>query len=79
VLARLTASFANVSMSVMLCDGQARVVQRQGGDRHLLTHVDLTHLDEVIFAPGFCGPEAAAGTNGIGTAFTERRPVHAAA
>ncbi|MEH0519428.1 SpoIIE family protein phosphatase [Streptomyces stelliscabiei] len=71
VLARLTASLANVSMSIVLCDGQARMVQRHGGDRHL-----LTRLDEVNFAPGFCASEAAAGTNGVGTALAERRPVH---
>jgi transcriptional regulator of acetoin/glycerol metabolism len=74
VLARLTASLANVSMNVMLCDGQARVVQRHGGDRHLLTRVD-----EVNSAPVFRALEAAAGTNDIGTALTERRPVHAPA
>jgi serine phosphatase RsbU (regulator of sigma subunit)/anti-sigma regulatory factor (Ser/Thr protein kinase) len=70
VLGRLTASLANVSMTIVLCDGQARMVQRHGGDRHL-----LTRLDEVNFAPGFCASEAVAGTNGVGTALTERQPV----
>ncbi|WP_234442623.1 GAF domain-containing protein [Streptomyces sp. FxanaA7] len=70
VLTRLTASLAHVSMTVVLCDGQARMVQRHGGDRQL-----LTRLDEVNFAPGFCASEAAAGTNGVGTALAERQPV----
>ncbi|MEE1764572.1 SpoIIE family protein phosphatase [Streptomyces sp. SP18BB07] len=70
VLTQLTTSLANVSMTVVLCDGQARMVQRHGGDRQL-----LTRLDEVNFAPGFCASEAAAGTNGVGTALAERQPV----
>ncbi|MDX3646376.1 GAF domain-containing protein, partial [Streptomyces sp. MB09-02B] len=70
VLTQLTAALANVSMTVVLCDGQARMVQRHGGDRQL-----LTRLDEVNFAPGFCASEAAAGTNGVGTALAERQPV----
>ncbi|WP_425473603.1 SpoIIE family protein phosphatase [Streptomyces tailanensis] len=70
VLTQLTASLANVSMTVVLCDAQARMVQRHGGDRQL-----LSRLDEVNFAPGFCASEAAAGTNGVGTALTERQPV----
>ncbi len=71
VLTQLTASLAHVSMTVVLCDGQARMVQRHGGDRQL-----LARLDDVNFAPGFCASEAAAGTNGVGTALVERRPVY---
>ncbi|MFD7402233.1 SpoIIE family protein phosphatase [Streptomyces sp. NPDC059866] len=71
VLKRLTASFEKVSMAVVLCDGQARLVQRHGGDRQL-----LALLDEVNFAPGFCASEEVAGTNGVGTALAERRPVY---
>ncbi|QFR00309.1 SpoIIE family protein phosphatase [Streptomyces phaeolivaceus] len=71
VLARLATSLSNVSMTVVLCDGQARMVQRHGGDRQL-----RTRLDEVNFAPGFCASEAAAGTNGVGTALAERQPVY---
>ncbi|WP_257234468.1 SpoIIE family protein phosphatase [Streptomyces sp. JV178] len=71
VLSRLTASLSNVSMTIVLCDGQARVVQRHGGDRRL-----LSRLDAVNFAPGFCASEAAAGTNGVGTALAERGPVY---
>lgn len=68
VLEHLTASLANASMTVVLSDGQARMVQRHGGDRRL-----LARLDEVNFAPGFCASEDAAGTNGVGTALAERR------
>ncbi|MGW0710560.1 SpoIIE family protein phosphatase [Streptomyces sp. NPDC002643] len=70
VLDRLTAALAHVSMTIVLCDAQARMVQRHGGDRRL-----LARLDEVNFAPGFCASEAAAGTNGVGTALAERQPV----
>ncbi|MGW0820350.1 SpoIIE family protein phosphatase [Streptomyces sp. NPDC002845] len=73
VLEQLTTSLANVSMSVVLCDGRARMVQRHGGDRQL-----RAHLDEVNFAPGFCASEAVAGTNGVGTALAGRRPVYVA-
>ncbi|MPY48088.1 SpoIIE family protein phosphatase [Streptomyces sp. K1PN6] len=71
VLGQLTESFANVSMAVVLCDGQARMVRRQGGDRAL-----RARLDEVNFAPGFCASEDAAGNNGVGTALAERRAVY---
>ncbi len=71
VLEQLTASLTNVSMAIMLCDGQGRVVQRHCGDRTL-----RARLDEVNFAPGFCASEAVAGTNGVGTALAERRPVY---
>ncbi|GAB2947083.1 hypothetical protein GCM10027075_54330 [Streptomyces heilongjiangensis] len=71
VLSRLAASLSHVSMTIVLCDGQAHVVQRHGGDRRL-----LSRLDEVNFAPGFCASEAAAGTNGVGTALAERGPVY---
>ncbi|WP_322723598.1 SpoIIE family protein phosphatase [Streptomyces spongiae] len=71
VLEHLTTSLANVSMTVVLCDAQARMVQRHGGDRQL-----RSRLDEVNFAPGFCASEDAAGTNGVGTALAERRPTY---
>ncbi|MFM9676306.1 SpoIIE family protein phosphatase [Streptomyces brasiliscabiei] len=71
VLDRLTTSLSNVSMTVVLCDGQARMVQRHGGDHRL-----RARLDDINFAPGFCASEAAAGTNGVGTALAERRPVY---
>ncbi|WP_416980884.1 SpoIIE family protein phosphatase [Streptomyces sp. T028] len=73
VLKRLTASLPDVSMTVALCDGQARMVQRYGGDRKL-----RARLDEVKFAPGFDASERFVGTNGVGTALAGRIPVYVA-
>ncbi|MEU6331766.1 hypothetical protein ABZ851_31490 [Streptomyces sp. NPDC047049] len=56
-----------MSTAIVLCDGQGRMVQ---GNRQL-----LARLDEVPLSPGFCASEAAAGTNGVGTALVERQPV----
>ncbi|MER6125562.1 SpoIIE family protein phosphatase [Streptomyces sp. NPDC001795] len=71
VLKGLTASLANVNVAVALCDAQARMVERYGGDRQL-----REHLDEVNFAPGFDASERAAGTNGVGTALAARSPIY---
>ncbi|MFI5551719.1 SpoIIE family protein phosphatase [Streptomyces sp. NPDC051738] len=73
VLKALSASLADVGMAIALCDGQGRMVQRLGGDRHL-----RERLDAVRFAPGFDASEPVVGTNGIGTALTERGPVYVA-
>ena len=48
VLTRLTASLAHVSMTVVLCDGQARMVQRHGGDRQLLTRLDEVNFGDFV-------------------------------
>ncbi|MFI2199658.1 SpoIIE family protein phosphatase [Streptomyces sp. NPDC020192] len=71
VLHRLAASLADIGVTVVLCDAQGRMVERQGGDLQL-----CRRLDEVHFAPGFDASENAAGTNGVGTALAERRPVY---
>ncbi|WP_128431088.1 SpoIIE family protein phosphatase [Streptomyces cyaneus] len=73
VLKDLAASLADVGMTIALCDGQGRMVQRLGGGRQL-----CERLDEVQFAPGFDASEAAVGTNGVGTALAERGPVYVA-
>ncbi|WNM29063.1 SpoIIE family protein phosphatase [Streptomyces sp. Li-HN-5-11] len=73
VLKGLTASLANASMAVALCDPQARVVQRYGGGRRL-----LERLDDINFAPGFDVSERVAGTNGVGTALAGRGPIYLA-
>ncbi|MFG1667061.1 SpoIIE family protein phosphatase [Streptomyces sp. Y7] len=73
VLTDLTRSFADVSMTIALCDGQGRMVERLGGDRQL-----RDRLDAVRFAPGFDASEAVVGTNGVGTALAERGPVYIA-
>ncbi|NGO47847.1 SpoIIE family protein phosphatase [Streptomyces ureilyticus] len=71
VLKDLTAALTQVGMTVALCDAQARMVQRLGGDRHL-----RERLDAVSFAPGFDASEQTAGTNGVGTALAERSPCY---
>ncbi|WP_460060941.1 SpoIIE family protein phosphatase [Streptomyces sp. YKOK-I1] len=71
VLKDLAASLADVSMTVVLCDGRARMVQRYGGDRTL-----RRRLDEIRFAPGFDASEPVVGTNGVGTALAERSPFY---
>ncbi|MFJ8629347.1 SpoIIE family protein phosphatase [Streptomyces sp. NPDC093568] len=71
VLSDLTASLAETGMTIAVCDGQGRMVQRLGGDGHL-----LRQLDAVRFAPGFDASEPVVGTNGVGTALAERGPVY---
>ncbi|MER5936297.1 SpoIIE family protein phosphatase [Streptomyces sp. NPDC001928] len=71
VLRDLTTSLADVSMTIALCDGQGRMVERLGGSRQL-----RQSLDTVRFAPGFDASEALVGTNGVGTALVERGPVY---
>ncbi|MFE6176501.1 SpoIIE family protein phosphatase [Streptomyces sp. NPDC056464] len=73
VLGDLTSALAEVSMTIALCDGQGRMVQRLGGDRQL-----REKLDAVQFAPGFDASEPVVGTNGVGTALVERGPVYIA-
>ncbi|MGN9757762.1 SpoIIE family protein phosphatase [Streptomyces sp. SD31] len=73
VLKGLAASLVDVGMTIAVCDGQGRMVQRLGGGRQL-----CERLDEVQFAPGFDASEAAVGTNGVGTALAERGPVYVA-
>ncbi|MGW2888539.1 SpoIIE family protein phosphatase [Streptomyces griseoruber] len=71
VLKDLAASLVDVSMTVVLCDGRARMIQRYGGDRTL-----RERLDEIRFAPGFDASEQVVGTNGVGTALAERCPFY---
>ncbi|MEV4331658.1 SpoIIE family protein phosphatase [Streptomyces sp. NPDC049597] len=71
VLKNLTASLSDVGMTVVLCDGQGRMVQRLGGDPQL-----RGRLDDVRFAPGFDASELVIGTNGVGTALAERKPFY---
>jgi serine phosphatase RsbU (regulator of sigma subunit)/anti-sigma regulatory factor (Ser/Thr protein kinase) len=71
VLTNLAASLCDAGMTIALCDGQGRMVQRIGGGRRL-----GDRLDEVNFAPGFDASEQVVGTNGVGTALAERNPVY---
>jgi serine phosphatase RsbU (regulator of sigma subunit)/anti-sigma regulatory factor (Ser/Thr protein kinase) len=68
VLDRVELLLSGNRMSVILTDAKARVTERRAGDP------SLNHrLDEISLAPGFSYAEDFAGTNGIGTALTEKR------
>ncbi|MFD1662890.1 SpoIIE family protein phosphatase [Streptomyces caeni] len=71
VLKDLVDSIAQMSMTVVLCDGQGRIVQRFGGSRRL-----RERLDAVRFTPGCDASEQFAGTNGVGTALAGRSPFY---
>ncbi|WP_445529818.1 SpoIIE family protein phosphatase [Streptomyces cyslabdanicus] len=71
VLKDLSASLTDMNVTVVLCDGRGRMVQRHGGGRQL-----LQRLDKVQFAPGCDASESAAGTNGVGTALAGRLPFY---
>ncbi|MEV7888525.1 SpoIIE family protein phosphatase [Streptomyces sp. NPDC002817] len=71
VLKNLATSLSEAGMTIALCDGEGRMVQRLGGGRQL-----CDRLDEVNFAPGFDASERFVGTNGVGTALAERNPVY---
>ncbi|MEU6371839.1 SpoIIE family protein phosphatase [Streptomyces sp. NPDC046909] len=71
VLKNLASSLSEAGMTIALCDGQGRMVQRLGGGRVL-----CERLDDVNFAPGFDASERVVGTNGVGTALAERNPVY---
>ncbi|MBV9025130.1 MAG: iron-containing alcohol dehydrogenase [Streptomycetaceae bacterium] len=69
VLDQLEAALTGTRVSIIFTDRQARVIQRRAGDPAL-----NKSLDAVQLAVGFSFAEPIAGTNGIGTALTERRP-----
>ncbi|GAT81803.1 protein phosphatase [Streptomyces sp. F-3] len=73
VLGDLTVSLDEMGVTVVLCDGEGRMVQRRGGGREL-----LRCLDKVSFTPGCDVSESVSGTNGVGTALTGRRPFYVA-
>jgi GAF domain-containing protein/anti-sigma regulatory factor (Ser/Thr protein kinase) len=73
VLDRLVDTLAGAKVSIFLTDGQARVLQRRGGEAGL-----DRHLDVLCLAPGFGFAEMAVGTNGVGTALADRRPTYVA-
>ncbi|MEU6719379.1 ATP-binding protein [Nonomuraea sp. NPDC046802] len=70
VLDQLVSELSGIKIGVELCDEQARILQRRAGD----AAVDRC-LDNLPSLPGFGFPEEIAGTNGLGTALAERRPV----
>jgi len=69
VFDRLTSALSDANVTVVLADAQARVIQRGGANPAL-----NARLDAAQFAPGFGVAEQIAGTNGVGTALTERCP-----
>ncbi|MEU6346425.1 SpoIIE family protein phosphatase [Streptomyces sp. NPDC046977] len=70
VLDRLADALAGSGTAVLLTDGSGLVLDRRAARPPL-----LPALDDVGLAPGFGYHERDAGTNGIGTALTARRPV----
>ncbi|WP_200949878.1 sigma-54-dependent Fis family transcriptional regulator [Nocardioides sp. Root151] len=70
VLASLSDELANEPACLILTDSNGVVLQRGGGDSHLLKALDAVHL-----APGFCYAEQDVGTNGIGTALEIGAPI----
>ncbi|MGW2740958.1 SpoIIE family protein phosphatase [Streptomyces sp. NPDC001450] len=71
VLDRLEAALDGPPVSVILTDAQARVLSRRAGDAELNRHLDAANIVQ-----GFGFPESSAGTNAVGTALAERRPVY---
>lgn len=70
VLDRLAATIESTGASVVLTDASAAVVDRRVGPSRL-----RRFLDDVGLIPGWSFAEDAVGTNGMGTAAEERRPV----
>ncbi|MFI7133619.1 SpoIIE family protein phosphatase [Nonomuraea sp. NPDC050153] len=69
VLTELESRLTGMDVSVVLCDEQARILQRGLADPSLNRWLDTLQL-----APGFAFAEQITGTNGMGTALAERRP-----
>ena len=69
VLDRLKDSFADVPVAMVLSDAHGRIVWRHAARRQRLV------MDRASAAEGFDYSERSVGTNGIGTALVERRPV----
>ncbi len=70
VLDQLAADLAGARVAVLLTNERGQVVDRRASEPRL-----LGHLDRIRLAPGFVYAEDAVGTNGMGTALAERRPV----
>ena len=69
VLDRLKDSFADVPVAMVLSDAHGRIVWRHAARRQRVV------MDRASAAEGFDYSERSVGTNGIGTALVERRPV----
>lgn len=70
VLGRLCEEMADASMSVILTDPAAHILERRAGSRGL-----CDYLDQVVAVPGARYAEDVVGTNGLGTAAETRRSI----
>lgn len=70
VMHRLHEQLSDMPVSIVLTDERGRLVDRRDSDRAL-----ARRFDTVCFAPGFSYAETHVGTNGVGTALEEGRPV----
>ncbi|MET9912757.1 SpoIIE family protein phosphatase [Streptomyces sp. NPDC006476] len=70
VLDRLQATFAGSAMNISLADADGTVLMRRFGEASL-----ARALPSIQSVPGFVFAEQVAGTNGIGLALAERRPI----
>jgi transcriptional regulator of acetoin/glycerol metabolism len=71
VLRRLSDQLDGQPISLILTDSTGVVLLQYTGDSDL-----LRHLERVALVPGFSYGERFVGTNGIGTALAEGRPMH---
>jgi transcriptional regulator of acetoin/glycerol metabolism/DNA-binding CsgD family transcriptional regulator len=69
VLDRLVEDLEPTSMSLLLADRHAHIVERLSRDRKL-----KARLDRIMLAPGFSYQESMVGTNAIGTTLEQRAP-----
>ncbi|MGO4756352.1 GAF domain-containing protein, partial [Streptomyces sp. 2MCAF27] len=69
VLDRLESQVSGIRVSAVLCDQDARVLERRVGEHSLNRFLDSLNL-----APGFGFSEELTGTNGMGTALAARQP-----
>lgn len=70
VLDRLASSLTDTPTTLVLTDAHAAILDRRAGTRRL-----HDTLDELGLIPGYSYAEDVVGTNGMGTAAEERRPV----
>ncbi|HEX4017462.1 MAG TPA: helix-turn-helix domain-containing protein [Frankiaceae bacterium] len=70
ILNRFAEQLSDTNVSLVLAGADARVTRRWAGDRSALRGLARLSIDE-----GFVLAEDLAGTNGVGTALEERRPV----
>jgi DNA-binding CsgD family transcriptional regulator len=70
VLDQLASDLAGAVVGVVVADARGHVVDRRVSEARL-----ADRLDRVLLAPGYVYAEEAVGTNGIGTALVERRPL----